>query len=52
MNVYQECCTRRIEAIAEDGRHLFSDAQKFMEAGARMLSNGPWSQGRTGGFGT
>ena len=52
MNVYQECCTRRIEAMAEDGKHLFSDAQRFMEAGARMFANGPWSQGRTSGLGT
>ena len=31
---------RRFEMMAEDGKHLLSDTQKFMETGAHLLANG------------
>lgn len=34
----QETLVRRIEMIAEDGRNLLANGQKFMSAGARVLS--------------
>jgi hypothetical protein len=36
----QEWAGRRLELLAEDSRILFADAQKFMETGVRLLSNG------------
>jgi hypothetical protein len=40
MTACQEWTSRRFEMMAEDGKHLISDTQKFMEMGARFLSNG------------
>lgn len=48
MAAWQEWSARRLEAMAEDGKHLFSDAQKFAETSVRLLSNG-WSTKSTGG---
>ena len=39
MAAYQEWASRRFEMMAEDGKHLFADAQKFMEAATRLLPN-------------
>jgi hypothetical protein len=36
----QEWTSRRLQMMAEDGKHLFSDAQSLMETGARLLSTG------------
>jgi hypothetical protein len=38
--VCQELASRRVERIAEDGKHLLGDTQKFMATSARFLSNG------------
>jgi len=38
--VCQEWASRRVERIAEDGKHLVGNTQKFMETSARFLSNG------------
>jgi hypothetical protein len=40
MAICQEWTSRRMALMAEDGRRLLSDSQKFMEKGARLLSNG------------
>jgi Phasin protein len=40
MTVYQDWTTRRLEMMAEDGKHLLADTQKFIETGARFASNG------------
>lgn len=40
MTACQEWFTRRFEMMAEDGKHLLEDSQKFIEAGARLMSNG------------
>jgi hypothetical protein len=48
MTTYQECCRRRLEMMAEDGKHLFADAQKVMETGTRLLSNGWWPNNKVG----
>jgi Phasin protein len=40
MTACQEWVGRRLELLAEDGRNLSADAQRFMETGARLLSNG------------
>jgi len=34
--------------MAEDGRRLFADGQKIVEAGTRLLSNGSSGKGRGG----
>ncbi len=47
MTACQEWTSRRFEMMAEDGKHLFDDTQKFMQTGARLLSNG-WLSGRPG----
>ncbi|HUI94751.1 MAG TPA: phasin family protein [Xanthobacteraceae bacterium] len=39
MRICQEWSTRRLELMAEDGKHLLDDSQKFVEAEARLLSN-------------
>ncbi len=44
MAACQEWTSRRFEMMAEDGKHLFADAQKFTETGARLLSSG-WLRG-------
>ena len=36
MAAYQEWASRRFEMMAEDGKHLFADAQKLMEAATRL----------------
>lgn len=51
MTACQEWSSRHVEMMAEDGKHLFADAQKFMETGSRFLSNGWWRDGK-GGVGT
>jgi Phasin protein len=48
MTVCQEWSRRRLELMAEDGKHLLTDTQKLMEAGARMLAAGGWPSGRKG----
>ena len=40
MTACQEWSSRRFEMMAEDGKHLLSDTQKFMETGAHLLANG------------
>jgi hypothetical protein len=45
MTACQEWSSRRFEMMAEDGKHLFADTQKFIEAGARLVSNG-WLSNR------
>ena len=52
MTACQEWSSRRFEMMAEDGKHVFGDAQKFMETGARLLSSGWWSNGKPGGLST
>ncbi len=47
MTACQEWTSRRFEMMAEDGKHLLADTQKFMETGARLLSNG-WMSSRPG----
>ncbi len=47
MTACQEWTSRRFEMMAEDGKQLFADTQKFMETGARLLSNG-WLSNRPG----
>ena len=42
MTAFQEWSSRRFEMMAEDGKHLLEDSQKFMETGAHLLSTG-WS---------
>jgi Phasin protein len=39
-SVYQECMTRQMELLAEDGRRIVADSEKLMRAGARLFSNG------------
>lgn len=48
MAAYQEWTSRRFEMIAEDGKHLLADTQKFMEVGVRLLSNGSLINGGKG----
>jgi len=48
MSACQEWSNRRLVMMAEDGKHLFADAQKFMETSARLLW---WSNGKRGGIG-
>ena len=36
----QECLSRQIEILAENGRQALTDGEKLMQAGARLLSNG------------
>lgn len=40
MTACQEWTTRRFELMAEDGKHLLADTEKFMETGARFMSSG------------
>ena len=44
----QEWASRRFEMMAEDGKHLFADAQKFMEAATRLLPNATLIKGSGG----
>ena len=37
--VCQEWMTRRLEMMTEDGKRVFADTQKFMEAATRLLPN-------------
>ncbi len=41
----QEWNSRRLEVISDDARHLLDDAQKFMQAWARLIANGGQSKG-------
>jgi len=43
MTACQEWTSRRFEMMAEDGKHLLADTQRFMEAGVRLMSNGSLS---------
>ena len=45
MAAYQEWTSRRFEMMAEDGKHLLADTQKFMEAATRLLPNGSLIKG-------
>jgi len=36
----QECMDKRMELLAEDGRRLFDDSQKFIHLGTQFLMNG------------
>ena len=46
---YQEWVSRRMDLIAEDGKHLLADTQKIMHTGARLLSSGWLSDGSSAG---
>jgi Phasin protein len=37
---WQEWANRRMELLAQDGRHLLADAEKFLETGTRVFGNG------------
>jgi hypothetical protein len=50
--VCQEWASRRFEIVAEDGKHLLGDTQKFMETSARLLSNGSRVTDDDGGVST
>ena len=52
MSAYQQWSGRHLEMLTEDGKHLFADVQKTMEAGARLFSNGGWAAGKDAGIGT
>ncbi len=49
MAVCQEWTSRRFEMMAEDGKHLLADSQKFIETGTRLVSNGWPAKGIGGG---
>ncbi len=51
MAAYQEWTSRRFVMMAEDGKHLLADTQKFMEVGTRLLSSGSLINGGGGGGG-
>jgi len=40
MTTCQEWNSRRLEMLAEDGKHLLADTQKFVEMSAHLLSRG------------
>jgi hypothetical protein len=44
-SAWQEWMDRHTRMLAEDGRRLFTGSQKYMQAGARLLSNGPLGGG-------
>ena len=48
MAAYQEWASRRFEMMAEDGKQLFADAQKFVEAATRLLPNASLIKGGGG----
>lgn len=48
LSACQEWTNRRFEMMAEDGKHMFADTQKFMETAARLMSNGGWLSSRPG----
>ena len=48
MAAYQEWASRRFEMMAEDGKHLLADTQKFMEAATHLLPNGSLIKGGGG----
>jgi len=48
MATCQEWTSRRFEMMAEDGKHLFADTQKFMEAAARLVPTGSLIAGAAG----
>jgi len=39
MTACQQWTSRRFEMMAEDGQHLFNDAQKLTETGSRLFSD-------------
>ena len=47
MSACQEWTSRRFEMMADDGKHLLADTQKFMETSTRLLTNG-WLSNRPG----
>ena len=40
MTAYQEWASRRVALITDDSRRILADGQKFIERGARLLSDG------------
>jgi DNA topoisomerase VI subunit B len=48
MAAYQEWASRRFEMMAEDGKHLLADTQKFMEAATHLLPNASLIKGGGG----
>jgi hypothetical protein len=48
----QEWGSRHLEMMAEDGKHVFADAQKVMETSARLLLNGWRSNSKGRGIST
>lgn len=40
MTACQNWTNRRLEMMAEDGRHVLADSQKFMEVGTRLVFDG------------
>jgi len=46
LTAYHEWGSRRFELMAEDGKHLAADTQKFIAAGARLLATGWLPNGR------
>jgi hypothetical protein len=52
MTACQEWSGEHVKMMAEDGKHLFADVQKFMETGTRLLSNGWLHPGKGSGINT
>jgi hypothetical protein len=50
--VCQEWASQRFKIMAEDGKHLLGDTQKFMETSSRLLSNGSHVTEDDGGVST
>jgi hypothetical protein len=46
MAACQEWTSRRLDMMAEDSTHLLAGSQKFIETGARFLSNGLFFNGQ------
>jgi hypothetical protein len=40
MSIYREWTSQQLQIMANDGKHLFEDAQKLIGVSARLLSNG------------
>lgn len=50
MTACQEWSSRQLAMMTEDSKHVLADAQKFIETGARLWSNGWWPNGKGGGL--
>lgn len=48
MAACQDWYAQHFEMMAEDGKHMFADAQKAFETGAHLFSNGWWTNGKGG----